>query len=160
MNDLISNLGIDYRTLIFQTINFLIVFGVIYYFFSKPLSKILEERKIKIEEGFKKREEAERLLGEIRELKEKIIKDGEEERLLILKKAQEEEKKLKENLQKEIEHKKKIMLENLLTQKELMLDKLQKELEREGKKIIIGLAQKIFDDQELDRKFIEKLLSS
>lgn len=51
MQDLIHNLGIDWRLLLFQVINFSVLFVVLHRFVFKPLLDILARRKKKIEEG-------------------------------------------------------------------------------------------------------------
>jgi len=51
MQDLIHNLGIDWRLLLFQAINFLVLLAILHRFVFKPLFDILARRKKKIEEG-------------------------------------------------------------------------------------------------------------
>src|SRR3989344_3428345 len=51
MAELIHQLGIDWRLIIAQMVNFLILMAILYRFAYKPLIKILEERRLKIEKS-------------------------------------------------------------------------------------------------------------
>ena len=64
MAELLSQLGIDGKLLLSQGVNFGIVLAVLTYFIYKPLVKILNERKTKIEFGLKGAAEAE-IRGEV-----------------------------------------------------------------------------------------------
>ena len=49
MDTIIESFHVDFKLLIAQAINFLIVFLVLYYFVFKPLLKVMKERSEKIE---------------------------------------------------------------------------------------------------------------
>ena len=53
MDSLITTFHIDWKIIIAQAINFLIVFLVLYFFALKPLSKLMKEREKRIEGGVK-----------------------------------------------------------------------------------------------------------
>lgn len=76
MSELFSQLGIDPKLLLAQGVNFIILLFVLTKLVYKPLMKIVEERRKKIELGVKGGEVA-----------EKIIKLAEEEKSGIIKKA-------------------------------------------------------------------------
>ncbi|GIW65648.1 MAG: ATP synthase subunit b [Candidatus Parcubacteria bacterium] len=157
MNSLQLSLGIDYKILILQIINFALLFFVIYYFFSKPISKIIEERKQKIEEGLKKREEVEKLIQEVRLLREKIIEEAENERINILKQAQEEKENLLLKTREEINLKKNEIYKQLKIEENLMKEKLISEMQKYSRELFIDLARKIFNKSDFDQEFIKKL---
>jgi len=113
--------GIDWKILLGQIINFLIVFLVIKKFFWPNFQEVLEVRRKKIEEGLKKAEESQKAFAKIRELEKEILakanKKGEEiikqsnkigqEKLKVLQeKISEREKKMLEELKAEIKQKK------------------------------------------------------
>lgn len=62
--ELLANLGIDWRLLIAQLINFVVLLAVLYKFLYKPVLKLLHERTTRIEEGLKNAQEVERKLNE------------------------------------------------------------------------------------------------
>lgn len=158
MSELITSLGINYYNLIFQIINFSIIFAVIYIFFSKPLNQIIEERKNKIEEGLKKREEAEKLIKEVRELADKIIQEAEQKKLEILKQTEEEQVELLKKIKKEIEEKRLKMIEKLSEEKIFLTEKMKIEISNEAKEILFTLAKKVFSQADFDKKFIDQIL--
>ena len=53
MADLLASFGIDWRLLIMQTVNFGVLLVLLTYFLYKPVLRILEERKKRIEQGIK-----------------------------------------------------------------------------------------------------------
>ena len=79
MKELIEALGIDWKLLLAQTFNFLVVLIILRVFVYDQTLKVLKERKKKIEEGIVKSEEAEKRLKEIEILKLEKIKEAEKE---------------------------------------------------------------------------------
>jgi F-type H+-transporting ATPase subunit b len=88
MSELLSQLGIDGKLLLAQGANFLIVLGALTFLAYRPLVKILEERRKKIEFGLKGAEEAERRLSEIDKVKIEKLKQADEEALLMIRGAE------------------------------------------------------------------------
>lgn len=62
--ELLSKLGVDWRLLIAQLINFAILLAVLYKFLYKPVLKLLHDRSTKIETGLKNAEAVEVKLKE------------------------------------------------------------------------------------------------
>jgi F-type H+-transporting ATPase subunit b len=88
MSELFHQLGIDWKLLFSQGVNFIILLAVLTFFLFKPLLKIIEERRKKIELGLRVGEEAERRLGEIDKAKLESVAASEREALLIIKKSE------------------------------------------------------------------------
>ena len=88
MSELFSQLGIDFRLLLSQGANFFIVLILLTIFVYKPLLKILNERKAKIEFGLRGAKEAEERLAGIEELKRKKIIEAEKKALEIVRIAE------------------------------------------------------------------------
>lgn len=72
--ELLTKLGIDWKLLIAQMVNFLIVLGVLYRFLYKPLLKFLDDRKRRIESSVA---EAKRIETELKNME---VKRAESER--------------------------------------------------------------------------------
>ncbi len=66
--ELLTKLGIDWKLLLAQGINFLIVLAVLYKFLYKPLLKFLDERKHRIESSLA---EAKRIESELKDMEKK-----------------------------------------------------------------------------------------
>jgi len=98
MQELLSQLGIDWHLLISQAVNFFLLLLVLWYFVYKPLLKLLHDRRTRIEEGISKAEEADRRLLESDEVKRTKIKEGEAQALAILKKTEGDAKALEERM--------------------------------------------------------------
>lgn len=77
MDALIENFGIDWKILLIQVFNFVIVLVVFTFFVYKPLLKYITERKEKIEAGLIKEKEAERRFSEITNLEREKLKVAE-----------------------------------------------------------------------------------
>ena len=84
-----ESLGINWKILLGQIVNFLLVLYLLKRFALKPFLKILNERKEKIEGGVKNAENAERKIQLAGEERDKILKEGREKANLILKKSEE-----------------------------------------------------------------------
>src|SRR3989344_5353626 len=98
MQELFSQLGIDWRLFLSQAANFLILLAVLRFFAYKPLLKLLKDRRQKIEEGLRKSDEADRRLGEVNQMAKDRLKDADREALGILRETEEKAKKLEEEL--------------------------------------------------------------
>jgi len=79
MEQIISVFGIDWRLLLIQAVNFGIVLFVLHRFFYKPVLKMIDERKVKIEQGVKDAEEAGQKLGRATEDAHSIVLKAERE---------------------------------------------------------------------------------
>lgn len=89
MAELLSQLGINFKLLLSQGVNFLVVLAVLTFLVYKPLLKILHERKEKIEFGLRGAKEAEKKLQEIEKIKIEKLREGEEQAFNIIKEAEE-----------------------------------------------------------------------
>ena len=98
MEQLFSQLGIDWRLLISQAVNFALLLVALRIFAYKPLLKLLHDRRIRIEQGLAKADEADRRLLEAEEMKKTKIHEGEAQALGILKKTETDAKVLEAKL--------------------------------------------------------------
>ncbi len=88
MNELLSQLGIDWKLLLSQAVNFGLLLAILSFFLYKPLLRILKERAQKIQEGLVKAEEADAHLKEAQTLKKEKLKEAEVEALAMLTQAE------------------------------------------------------------------------
>lgn len=92
MSELLTQLGIDWKLLISQAVNFLLLLFALRLFVYKPLLKILEERRKKIEEGLLKAQEADVRLRDVNEIAKHKIKEAEGKSMELLQAAEERTK--------------------------------------------------------------------
>ncbi len=90
MNELLHQLGIDWKLLVSQGVNFAVLLVVLTVFVYRPLMRVMEERRRKIELGLKGAEEVERRLGEIEKMKSEKIVAAEKSAMEIIKSAEQE----------------------------------------------------------------------
>src|SRR5665213_3861527 len=112
MSELISQLGIDWRLLLSQAVNFFLVLIVLRKFVYKPLLQMLRERRDRIQEGVTKAEEADRRLTEVDELNRGKIKETEMQAIGMLKKTEADAKTLETKLMAEVKRKEAAELQN------------------------------------------------
>jgi len=138
MESIISTFHIDWKVIIAQTINFGVVFVVLYIFALKPLSKLMAERSEKIAQGINDAKTNAALLEETR---------AEYEAAVL--RARTEADKIFQDGQKEAETKKTLMLEEAKKEVARAIENGQKILEaekikmvQEAKKEVVILAMK------------------
>lgn len=157
--ELIHNLGIDWKLFIAQILNFVILFFIIYKFLVVPLNNILEKRKLKIEEAYKYRQEAIRLIEKIRKLKKNILIKIKKEREEILNSAYQQREVLINNFLKETEKFRTEFEKKFEKEKEAIKKNFYLELNKEIPEIMEKLAFKVFHNKKLNREFIKKMLN-
>jgi F-type H+-transporting ATPase subunit b len=98
MQELLSQLGIDWHLLISQAVNFGLLVVVLWFVAYKPVLKLLHERRARIEEGLVKADEADRRLLEAEEVKKEKIHEGEAQAMSLIKKTESDAKELEAKL--------------------------------------------------------------
>ena len=96
MDSLFTQLGINGKLLLAQGLNFLVVLSVLTVFVYKPLIKLTEERRKKIELGLRGAEEVEKRLVEADAAKEERIREADITALKIVSAAENDAKKRSE----------------------------------------------------------------
>ncbi len=77
MSQLLTVFGIEWKMLVIETINFLILLGGLSYFLYKPVMKVLRERSEKIAEGLRNAEAAAKAVAETEEKRTGILTQAE-----------------------------------------------------------------------------------
>ena len=157
MDSLITTFHIDWKIIVAQAVNFIIVFVVLYMFALKPLKKLMAERENKIAKGIdddkinaemvantKKEYDAviAKAKAEAHELFQEGKKDAEAKKAEMMEKAKLEVAGLIENGKKTLENEKAKMVE---------------EAKKEIVSLVVSATEKILEDSE--SKFDEKVIS-
>jgi len=106
-NELLFQLGIDWKIFLSQAVNFFILLIVLTFFVYKPLIKIIKERSAKIKEGLDKAEEADVRLKEIDVIGKGKIHEAEQQGIEIIKATEVKAKALDKENQEKAEKKQK-----------------------------------------------------
>ncbi len=160
MQQLLSQLGIDWRLLISQAVDFSLILFVLWFFLYKPLLKLLKDRKERIEEGLMKAKMADERLHEIDIVRKEKIKEAEAQALEILRKTERDAKILEEKLLAKAKEKEAAELKDfsgILLAKE---EASRRALDEESKKLIkTAIAKTVALSPELiDNALIEKAI--
>jgi F-type H+-transporting ATPase subunit b len=166
MQELFRQLGLDWKLLLSQAVNFLLVLLILRAFVYKPLLKIMKERRAKIEEGLQKAAAAANRLAEINELAKDKIKEAEQKALGILRQSEAKAKMVEVSILEEAKEKEAELLQNA----ELIARGKQKEAEQkfyqEAAGVVRAAIAKTTDlspeaiDEALIKKALENLRSA
>ena len=136
MEEFISKLGIDWRLLASQIVNFLVLIAVLRAFAYKPILKILKERRAKIEEGLAKASEADVRLREIDELAKGKMKDAEQGALGLLRATEEKAKKVEQELLSKARERETAMMKSTEAAIEGKKEESRRAMEREAAELV------------------------
>jgi F-type H+-transporting ATPase subunit b len=134
MDALIGTFHIDLKMVIFQLLNFAIVFFVLYKFAIKPISKLMDERSQEIDTGLKD-------AGESKILKEKMLADYKTE----MGKARAESQALFDQMKKEVDEKRAALLADAQTEVDTMIKNGQSQLVNEKQKMMNDIKGEIVE---------------
>ena len=161
MNELISKLGIDWRLLIAQIINFLILLGILYKFLYKPVLAMFEKRTATIEKSLEDAKKIEENLMAAEAARDAKIMEARDEGRKIVEKA----RGLAEAQGAEIVAKSKAAVDAVVKQsKEQIIAEKSKMLEdAKGKisELVFVAVEKVLReklDEKADKKLIEEAL--
>jgi F-type H+-transporting ATPase subunit b len=157
-NELLFQLGINWKLLLSQMFNFAVLFLVLTFFVYKPVIKIIKTRTEKIEEGLQKAEEANTRLKEVDKIGKFKIKEAEEKSIEIIKLTGQKAKLMEQDFQEKAEEKQKRMA--------IEMEKMQKKQKEQTEKIVLENAVNLVKDllsktvelnpKEIDDKLIKK----
>ncbi|OGZ78571.1 MAG: hypothetical protein A2528_01950 [Candidatus Staskawiczbacteria bacterium RIFOXYD2_FULL_37_9] len=157
-NELLFQLGINWKLFLSQAINFFILLVVLTFFVYKPLIKVIKERNQKIKTGLDKAEEATARLKEIDNIGKEKIKEAEQKGIEMIKETENRAKILdKENIEK-LEKKQKeaqeLLKKSILKQQEEAKNKVLTEAGELIKKVIIKTVE--LKPEAIDEALIKK----
>src|SRR6266481_12460 len=153
MQQLITQLGLDWHLLLSQAVNFFLLLVVLRLFVYKPLLKLLHDRRDRIEEGLTKADEADRRLHEVDEIGKGRIKEAQTQALSILKKTEQDAKVLEEKLLAEAKAKEMAALRDMSDALRTKEEESRKAMEREAAALVkqaivkaVELSPEMIDD--------------
>lgn len=160
MDSFIETFHIDWKILIAQAINFLVVFVVLYFLALKPLKKIMSERSEKIEKGVsdaktnaelldKTQKEYDAILAKAKIEAHEIFKEGKKE-------AEENKTQMLELAQQDVENMVKNGKKVLESEKVKMIEDAKKEIVS----LVVKATEKLLEsnpDESFDEKTLNKI---
>lgn len=141
--ELISKLGIDWKLLAAQIVNFFILLFVLYKFAYKPVLDMLEKRSKTIEKGIHDAKASEERLKEIEQTRRKILDEAAREVGKLLEKAKADAEAMKKDLMADATE----QAEDLLRRTKALVaeekEKMTEDVKKEVAKFIILATGKI-----------------
>ena len=116
MSVLLEKLGIDWKLLIAQAVNFLLLLVILRAFAYKPVLEMLRKRRERIEEGIAKANEADARMSEVQEIAKQKMKETETAAVAMMQRTEADAKRLEAKLMEQVKAKEK----DALRQVELM----------------------------------------
>lgn len=157
MQELVSQLGLDWKLLLSQGVNFLVLLTVLTVFVYKPLAKLMEERRKKIEFGLMGAEEAERRLKEIDRERDEKLAEADKNALKVISEAEKRGQSRFEEIVGNAEGKAEEVMAEAARVAEL---KKQEELNRLTEKANALIKEAIIKTVGLDPKHVDEKLVS
>ncbi|MDP3792366.1 MAG: hypothetical protein Q8Q89_01415 [bacterium] len=160
MQELFSQLGINWKLLLAQGVNFIILLIVLTKFIYKPLIKMIDERRQKIELGVKGGEMAKKIISDAEGERMGIIKEADTRAVAIIFEAEKNAQNKAQSIALQADKKaqqtlREIMLIAERKEKEQM-EKVSAEAKRLVKEAIIKTVQ--LKPEQVDEKLIEEAI--
>ena len=159
---LLRQLGIDWKLLLSQAVNFAILLFILQRFVYKPLLTVVEKRNEKIKEGLQKAVEADVRLKEVDHIAAEHLKKADQQSIAIIKTTEDRAKKLEESLVKKAEEKQAALLAQAQSQYEKQQEESRKKVLAEAgalvKKLIIKTVE--LKPDAIDEAIITKAVES
>ncbi len=158
---LFAQLGIDWKLLLSQAVNFFILLFVLQRFVYKPLMVVVKKRNEKIKEGLQKAAEADVRLKEVDEIAKKHLQKADQQSIAIIKATEDRAKKLEESLVKKAEEKQQQLVAQAqaqyVKQQEESRNKVLAEASALVKRLIVKTVQ--LKPEAIDEALIDKAVS-
>jgi F-type H+-transporting ATPase subunit b len=158
--ELLEKLGVDWKIIIAQIVNFFILLSILYFFLHKPILNILEKRRKKIKKSLQDADAISKKMENVKLETEKVISQAERKALRIIKRTRiqmdKDREKIRREAVREAEKMKKEAREEVRRNKENLIKETQKELGN----LIVTLAEKIIKNnlQDINREELNKEL--
>lgn len=156
MSGIFDQLGVNWRLLLTQGVNFFVLLVVLNFLVYRPLIKMMDERKKRIEFGLKGAEEAEEKLSAIKEIETERLAKADKTALGIISSAEDEAKKRAQKIAAEARKKAELALrEAAAVAERKKIEELAKLASRAKDLIRAAIAKTV----ELDPKLINEKLA-
>ncbi len=160
--DILSAFGINWKILLGQLLNFVILLYLLKKFAYGPFLRTLQQRKKTIEQGVKKSEEIEEKLKAVAQKREEILGRAQEQSLQIMKDTEKKAQEKSKGILLLAEKDKETILKKAIQDGQDEIAKMKEAEKQEVIDLILSLAEKILKekiDRVEDKKLIQKFLS-
>ena len=166
MSELFAKLGIDWKLLLSQVVNFVLLIFILRYFLYQPILKILKERRERIQEGITRAEEADERLKQSAVHASEKLKDAERQSITMLHEAEGRAKAEEARLLEEARRKEAAVFTNAEKLIEARAEEARRNVEKEAGSFVRKAIAKVAElkpgaiDEALIREAIAKVARS
>lgn len=160
--DGLKALGINLPSLLAQLINFTLLLAVLYLLAYKPLLRVLDERKKRVQEGLEASEEAKRRLAEAEQQSAAELDRARQEGQALIGQTQQISARVQEEARQQARAEADQLLERARGEIQLERDSAIAQLRREFADLTITAAERVIRrslDQDAHRQLIEEVLA-
>lgn len=162
--DVLSKLGIDWKLLVAQVINFLVLLWMLRKFAYRPMLEFLEKRAKHIESGLRDAKRAAEKLSEIEEKEREVLEEARKESAALVAHARESAEKVADKIMTESREESERILNEARKKMETERESMRTDMKRELVGLVLLATEKVLaeklkgaDDEVLIRKAVEKL---
>ena len=143
--EIIRNFGIQPVLLLAQIVNFLIILYLLQKFFYKPIVKLLEQRKKRIEESLKNADLIEEKLKKTQEQSAQILAEAQKNSQALIASAKGESEKIISQATLEARKQLEEIVNASQVQIEAQRKQMQKQLEKETLNLVVEVVRKVLE---------------
>lgn len=144
-------MGIDWKVLIAQVINFAILLFLLQKFAYRPILKVLNERREKIEDAIERSKTVDQKMAKIEALKQEVLSDARAQSQAIIKEAQEVAQRAGEEIIAQTHKKTAHIIRDSEKKIELERQKIFQDMQRDIAALVVVTVEKTVGDV-LDKK--------
>lgn len=161
MEQLLNSFGIKWEILIWQVINFGVLFFVLSRFLYKPIKRLMQERENKIAESLKKAEELDEKSKKFEEELRQKMSEQRKEIEEMHQKAMSQQEMLRKDLKAKAEEEVQKIISEAKDMAAAEKEQILSSLEAEVKQLAVSLASKVLEreiDEEKEKELLENAL--
>ena len=147
MLDTLHNLGVDWRLILIQSVNFIVVAFLLYRFAFKPVLRTMDERQQKIADGLQYAEEMKEKLAEAERKQQEILRKAQQDAQQVVAEARSSAKDFYDRQTQEAAAKVEQMLERGRQANELEHQKMLADLRQEVARLVVQTSAKVLDKE-------------
>ncbi|MBI5466427.1 MAG: F0F1 ATP synthase subunit B [Candidatus Kerfeldbacteria bacterium] len=157
--ELLDKLGIDWKLLLAQIVNFLIVLAVLYRWLYKPLIVFLEQRRARIDKSL---QEAQRIESDLKELESKKVEtmvEAKRQAQDILERADEEAERQRQETLSRVRAEAERVVAEVRAKFEAEREEARQALRREAARLVVQVVTKVVGKlpaEAVDRRLVEE----
>lgn len=159
--EVLAKLGIDWKLLLAQAVNFLVLLWVLRRFAYRPMLEFLEKRTRRIEAGLRDAKRAEEKLRNIEEQEKDVLKKAKQEASDIVRRARETARETSEKLLTESRAEATRMLEDARAKLEGEAARMKEEVKSEIADLVLLATEKVLNEKltaEKDAELVQKMV--